>query len=426
MLIYIVQAGDTLDTIAAAYQTTTARLIADNGLGDPAQLNVGQALLLLFPASTYTVQAGDSLRSIAAAYGSSVRQLLRNNPQLAGEADIVPGQELTLAYTQPRLGELLVNAYCYPNIDRALLRFVLPYLSSLSIFTAGFTSAAELLPLDDAGLVAAARQYRVAPVMVLSPMDGADSFNNALISAVLPEAALRQLLISNILRQLGERGYNGLDLDFEYVAVADREAYSAFAAELGERLRADGYTLNIDLAPKTYDGQPGLLYEGQDYAALGAAADTLLLMTYEYGYTYGPPMAVAPLPEITRVLDYALTRIPAAKLLLGIPNYGYDWPLPYVQGRTRATSISNQRALELAWRYSQAIEFDGQAQAPHFDYTDEQGVVHSVWFEDARSIRAKLELAFDRGIRGVSYWTADRPFTQNWLLLNALAAIAPE
>lgn len=57
-------------------------------------------------------------------------------------------------------------------------------------------------------------------------------------------------------------------------------------------------------------------------------------MTYEWGFTYGPPMAVAPLNAVERVVQYAVSRIEAGKLLLGFPNYAYDWTLPYEAGLT--------------------------------------------------------------------------------------------
>ena len=136
-------------------------------------------------------------------------------------------------------------------------------------------------------------------------------------------------------------------------------------------------------------------------------------------------MAVAPLPNVRRVVEYALTEIPAEKLWLGVPLYGYDWPLPFVQGRTKARSLSPQEAVALAVRYRVEIQYDQQSQAPWFRYTDEAGVLHEVWFEDARSIRAKLELARSRGLYGVGYWNLMRPFPQNWALLNSLYEIPP-
>ena len=142
--------------------------------------------------------------------------------------------------------------------------------------------------------------------------------------------------------------------------------------------------------------------------------------SYEWGYTYGPPMAVAPLPNVREVLDYAVTEIPPEKIFLGVPNYGYDWPLPFVQGTTRAQSISNQYAIELAIRYDIAIQYDHTSQSPFFHYTDDSGTVHEVWFEDARSMAAKLELIAEYGLRGAGFWNLMRPFSQTWLTLDSL------
>lgn len=142
--------------------------------------------------------------------------------------------------------------------------------------------------------------------------------------------------------------------------------------------------------------------------------------SYEWGYTAGPPMAVAPLPNVRAVLDYAVTEIPAGKIFLGIPNYGYDWTLPFVQGVTRARSISNQYAIQLAREHDIAIQFDDTAQAPFFHYTGADGAVHEVWFEDARSMEAKLRLIAEYGFQGGGVWNLMRPFSQIWLTASSL------
>ena len=134
-------------------------------------------------------------------------------------------------------------------------------------------------------------------------------------------------------------------------------------------------------------------------------------------------MAVAPLPNVRQVVEYALTEIPAEKIWLGVPNYGYDWPLPFQQGQTKATSISSQQAVALARRYGVDIKYDARAQSPWFRYTDESGGVHEVWFEDARSIQAKLALIPEYGLFGAGYWNLMRPFPQNWLVLSSLYRI---
>ena len=130
-----------------------------------------------------------------------------------------------------------------------------------------------------------------------------------------------------------------------------------------------------------------------------------------------PPMAVAPLDKVRQVVDYALTEIPAEKIIMGIPNYGYDWPLPFERGETKARLIGNVEAVRIAAENQAPILFDETAQSPYFYYT--QGRVdHEVWFEDVRSISSKIELAESRGLKGVGYWNLMRPFRANWVLLQ--------
>jgi spore germination protein len=131
-------------------------------------------------------------------------------------------------------------------------------------------------------------------------------------------------------------------------------------------------------------------------------------------------MAVAPLNRVREVLEFGVTQMPPGKIFMGIPNYGYDWPLPFVRGETKARTIGVVEAVDIARRYGAEIQFDSVAQSPFFTYTDENGTAHEVWFEDARSIQRKLALIPELGLRGASYWTIMRPFPQNWAVLNAL------
>ncbi len=128
-------------------------------------------------------------------------------------------------------------------------------------------------------------------------------------------------------------------------------------------------------------------------------------------------MAVAPLNQVRRVVEYALTQIPAEKIDLGIPNYGYDWPLPYVRGTTKAATINNIQAIRIAVAYGAEIHFDEVAESPYFNYWD-NGVEHEVWFEDVRSLLGKFEMIREYGLRGCGYWQIMQWFRANWLLLQ--------
>lgn len=139
---------------------------------------------------------------------------------------------------------------------------------------------------------------------------------------------------------------------------------------------------------------------------------------HAWGYTYGPPQAVAPLNKVRQVVEYAVTEISVDKINLGIPNYGYDWPLPFVSGETKATTIGNVQAIQIAIERGAVIEFDPVAQSPYFTYIEDR-VEHVVWFEDVRSIQGKFNLVKEFNLRGVGYWQLMRLFLANWYLLDS-------
>ena len=114
------------------------------------------------------------------------------------------------------------------------------------------------------------------------------------------------------------------------------------------------------------------------------------------------------------MLDYAVTEIPSEKILVGIPNYGYDWTLPYMRG-TAAQSVGLTEALEIAQRYGAEIMFDEAAYSPYFNYTAD-GQRHVVWFDDTRSMEAKLSLIDEYDLAGASVWTVNRCYTPLLLL----------
>ena len=424
MIIHTVERGDSLYSLARKYNTTPARIASDNAMLPSASLIVGQSLVILEPTQTYTVRAGDTLYSIAMRYGVSVNQLFRNNPGLLGEMRINEGDSLIISLPAPEFDRTIaVTGYAYPFIDRRILTSTLPYLTYLSIFTYGINDNGTLITLDDEEIISLARQYGVAPIMMMSSLNSDGLFSSELASKIFASPELTASLIDNIERTVTERGYAGIEFDFEYVRAEYADEYAALVSQTRKRLEPQGYVVFADLAPKESDDKQGLLYEGHDYEALGNATDRLLLMTYEYGYTYGPPMAVAPIGPVSGVLDYAVTRIPPTKLLLGEPNYGYNWTLPYVEGESKAQSLSNVEATELARRVRAAIQYDDTAQAPYFNYferTPDGAVQHEVWFSDARSADASLRLIDQYDLGGTGVWNIMRYFPQLWLVLNSL------
>lgn len=376
MKIYVVQPGDSVDSIARSQAVSVENLIFDNQIEPPYRLAVGQAL--------YIKEGGQ-------------------------EEDQTP---------------LYVFGYAYPFINSTTLDDTLPFLTDIYVFSYGFTEQGDLIPpmSSDNWMVQRALSAGVRPILTLTPLGEDGRFNNNLVSAVVHNMGVQQRLVWELGRTMLEKGYGGVDVDFEYVRSEDRVEYARFISRLTQIMNLFGYQVTVALAPKTSADQRGLLYEGMDYRLLGEAANRVMLMTYEWGYSLGPPMAVAPINMVRRVVEYAVSEIPRERISLGIPNYGYDWPLPYVRGETRARTISNREAVQIAIDHGAAIEFDETAMSPYFHYW-QYGIRHEVWFEDVRSYLAKFELIKEYGLAGAGYWQLMQFFRANWLLLEDLFLI---
>ena len=418
MIIHRVKTGQTPESIAEEYGIPVQSLLSENGLTSDEPLVTGQELVILVPEVTYTVKTGDSLYSVADEYGTTVNRLLADNPSLRGNPLIYPGQTLVIKYSGEKNRDIIVNGYAYPFIDEAVLRSVLPYLTYLTVFTYGFREDGSLIPADDAEITGIARSYGVKTLLLISTLGEDGKFNNMLSTRLFSDTAAQERLIGALLEAVSSRGYSGVEVDFEYIPRDDANRYVLFLTRLADALHAGGYQLFTALAPKTSADQPGLLYEGHDYGAIGNIADYVILMTYEWGYKYGPPGAVAPVGNVERVVKYAITEIPPDRILLGIPNYGYDWQLPYVSGITAAEGISNETAVSRAREVGSEIEYDTVSQSPFYYYTAD-GKEHVVWFENAQSISEKLKLVNEYDLAGISIWNTMKYFPQLYLVLNS-------
>jgi len=419
MEIHVVKPGESVYSIANLYGVPWQNIVSDNELENPDQLVVGQTLVILQGNRQHVVRRGESLYLIALQYQVRINDIINANPQITNPAVLQVGQVITIPQRDIRFGPIQVNGYAFPDIDMEVLRKTLPNLTYLSIFSYQVNADGSLDTINDLPLIQAARSFRVAPLMVITNIGENGGFDSDLASTILGSTAIQDTLLDNIVRVLEEKNYSGLDINFEYIYPSDRENYNNFLRRVVARLRPLGYSITTALAPKIAADQEGLLYEAHDYPVHGALADHVILMTYEWGYTYSPPRAVAPINEIRRVLNYAVTAIPREKIFMGIPNYGYNWTLPFEEG-SAAQTISNTGAVDLAYEVGAWISFDPISQAPFFRYYDSDGRQHEVWFEDARSILAKLTLANEFKVGGISYWTINRYFPQNWLVLNSI------
>lgn len=372
MYIYTVKPGDTLFDIAQKNGVTISALVAANQLGDPYKLPVGLAL-------------------------------------------VIPGQNI-------RERSIVVNGYAFPGISDIALLGALQYLTYLSVFSAKTRIDGTITELNDTALIRKCYVNGVAPVLTLTNQRESGGFSGDIAHAVIADEEVKTKLIQNVMEYLDRRNYFGLNIDFEYVREEDRTLYTQFLLDFAAALRRVGYSFSVALAPKISQEQSGLLYTAHDYGAVGSIADKVIIMTYEWGYTYGEPMAVAPIDKVRQVLDYAVMEMPPEKILMGMANYGYSWTLPYKKG-TAARPLSLSEIPQTAYSQYADIRFDDTAQSPFFRYYDSAGTEHIAWFEDPRSIEAKMKLVSEYGLGGVSYWNINTLYRPNWAVLSGMYGI---
>ncbi|MET3576817.1 glycosyl hydrolase family 18 protein [Bhargavaea ullalensis] len=374
-MIHVVKSGESLYSIAKRYNTNAATLAAVNELPDPDVLVVGQALYIpqTPDPNRRTIETNAYVEWYTAEPPASLLQEIRKR-----------GPELT---------------------------YIMPFAYEVK-------RDGSLVTFDWGGIGdAAARQDVATAIVIVNIEEG--GFSDTLAEALFNSQAAQDKMISDIVRLAKEKGSKDVHVDFEYLGKENREKYTAFLQKLKNGISPHGLTLSVALPPKTSAEQPGKWYEGHDYAAIGKIADFVVVMTYEWGYSGGPPMAVSPIGPVRDVLEFAVSVIPANKVHMGQNLYGYDWTLPFKQGNPPARTLSPQAAIALARERNAAIQYDEKAQAPFFNYWKD-GKEHVVWFEDARSIKAKLDLLKQLGLRGISYWHLAFPFPQNWRILSEM------
>lgn len=366
----------------------------------------------------YTVKPGDSVYSLAEEYRISPFDIISGNG-LKPPYSLVVGQSLVLSYVYDRKKTISSLGYAYPFAEQSVLEHAMQTVMYLSPFTYGFTLTGDIINLDDYQIRETAFSQNKKCLMHLSTLTEEGGFSSEQGSELLNTRTIWETLKNNIIEIIREKNFSGIDVDFEYLPREDYMNYADFISYLRENLNPLGYLVVVAVSPKTSDSQPGDFYESHNYYLLGQAANYVFVMTYEWGYTYGPPQAVSPITGVTNVLKYALTRIPPEKILLGISNYAYDWTLPYVQGKSRAVLIGNEEAVRIADEVGAEIIFDPVSKSPYFNYYKD-GNLHTVWFEDARSIFERLKLVEDYNLRGIGIWNLMRPFAALYNLIYSM------
>lgn len=359
----------------------------------------------------HVVKAGEGLGSIALRHAVSEKDLRRIN-QLSGPGPLIPGQSLFIPGDAPESSRSIeLCAFSAAPADGSCanaLTYICPYSHR-------FGENGTLIPPDFDCDISAARSFGCATLLCLANLGEDGAFSPELAHRLFCSEEMRAQLFEALLSRLKDYGYYGLQLCFNYLFPFDRDNYSAFVHELSEALHKEGFTLSLELTPPDIGAHSAAL----DYSTLGSLCDRLSLMFCRWGHSYSPPQPLSPINYIRRSLDVLCPIIPSCKLLLGISGCGFDWRLPWRQGDC-ASLLSNYLATELAMSQANKIDFDPRAQAPFFDYRDAAQCRHRVYFEDARSIAAKLAIVEEYGLAGIALYAWERELRAGNTVLERL------
>ncbi len=417
MVIYVVQEGDTASSIAQKHGVSTERLILDNMIDNPDSLVVGDSLVILYPELTYTVKEGDSLEEIASYFGITGMDLLRNNPYLNTVEYVNPGETLIISHQDKKIRMIAVIGYAYPYIDRSTLRETLPYLTYLAMYNYLVTEEGKLIDIEDAEVIRIAKEYGVAPLMIVSAQDPKGSRETNAMHHILNNEALQYRLLNNILEILKSKGYYGMILDTPYIFPEDRALYMKMLNNITARLNREGFVVFSSIDANAFEILTGIRYPGIDYSSVSQSVNGMILLTYEMGNMISVPTGAIAYHTIDDIISEAVMKVPPEQTFLGISNIGYIWEFPYQEGITKGLAFSHDRILELAEENGIPIQYDKRTRSAYLWYLSQNE--YFIRFKDAKSIYDYLMLVVKYNLRGIAVWNIMNFFPEAWLILNS-------
>lgn len=285
-------------------------------------------------------------------------------------------------------------------------------INQLAIFQIPIQNNGTLLGRPSRRLINEAHALGTKAILVVSNLTPHGRFSTALITRLVRDQDFANLVWQNIRDVLVEYQCDGINLDLEKAMPADRSLFSKLIINWAAQFKRANFLVSIDVPAKTSDDPLDVWKGSFDYKAIGQAVDEVIIMTYEEHWPASEPGSVASIPWVARTLNYAVANIPLQKIYMGIPIYGYDWP---ENGAGRA--IGYQRAIELARRHGAPLQWNVMQHSTYFRY-ETMGISHTVYFEDLRSLRDKLDLAVQKGIRGVALWEMNLSYPSFWDVLQ--------
>jgi spore germination protein len=228
----------------------------------------------------------------------------------------------------------------------------------------------------------------------------------------LSTPAKRDAIVDKLVSYVEKYQLDGINIDFESMNADDRDVFTAFVRELSSALQAKGAVVSVDVPPDLHNDWSA----PYDYAALAQHADYLVLMAYEEHWSGGPKAgSVSSLPWLADSVTDLIARIPAGKLIVGLPLYTRDWYQS--NGKWLSTDLTIPESYRLVSSNGASVRWDpslGQYRASY----RKNGVSHSIWMEESRSLGRKLETSLNWPVAGFAFWYVGTPVPDIWTAVS--------
>jgi spore germination protein len=335
----------------------------------------------------------------------------REEPQVKATNISLDNSEENLLIAQPAR-KIALGYYTGDQRSYSAIQSFSDYLTMVSadVFTVQFDGS--ISGSDDLDVVELNHSRGIPTYACISNYNNDPEVND--FDAALAHAAIvthHETLIDDLVNLANKGGYTGINIDFENLAYSeniedDRSAFILFIRKLADRLHAESLKLIISVPGKENESIDNTWAYPFDLAALGEVADYLQLMTYDQHGPWSEPGAVSGADWVEECLRYTTSLVDPAKLLIGLPAYGYDWDLSasdIKNGIYVASDISWKDFPLLLTKPDAEIAWDTSSQSPFVTYM-ENGKEHVAWFENVESIRIKVNLIQKYKLAGVSMW----------------------
>lgn len=224
------------------------------------------------------------------------------------------------------------------------------------------------------------------------------------LSTVLNDEEILNNHINIIVTEVIDYGYDGIDIDYEYIKAGDRERFSYFINQLADQLHKNGKILTIAILWK--NNLEEVIEEfsdsraAQDWESIGGSVDEFRIMAYDFTGSSDMAGPIAPQNWIESILAYALSKVPKDKIVLGMPLYAYEW----TKGERGAKALvwTNIENIKTAYTIIEDT-LDLQSIEKKLVYTS--GNLHKViWYQDSEVTRSRIDLAYNYGVNKFIFW----------------------